>query len=82
MVQTVGQIGERKILNKLNNSVIKYLLTLYYINNRRLISNCFLQKKKETSRGMEMIFLNLENEERSLAMWVMLVVLKYSVGQE
>ena len=29
-----------------------------------------------------MIFLNLENEERSLAMWVMLVVLKYSMGQE
>ena len=29
-----------------------------------------------------MIFLNLENEEIDLAMWVMLVVRKYSVGQE
>ena len=41
-----------------------------------------LERLKETSRGVELIFLNLENEERSLAMWVMLVVLKYSVGQE
>ena len=41
-----------------------------------------LERLLETSRGVEMIFLNLEDEERSLAMWVMLVVLKYSVGQE
>ena len=41
-----------------------------------------LERFKETSRGVELIFLNLEKEERSLAMWVMLVVLKYSVGQE
>jgi hypothetical protein len=41
-----------------------------------------LERLKETSRGVELIFLNLENEERSLAMWVMLVVLKYSMGQE
>ena len=30
-----------------------------------------LERLKETSRGVEMIFLNLENEEISLAMWVM-----------